>query len=230
MPTSPWSIGAGGSTIETGVLASHLPDEDGGQDMIRSNALPIRSLLFIAMCVCLSASGCGDDDSPSHPAAPVPQLDANYDPGVNANVSAGIGPFERAVTFTVLRTGALHHVELLFDNYQDPGPLVVDIRHTSNGTPVQDDRDVVAVTAIAVPDTSSSVSWFTADFAGSGAHVAAGDVLAIACRSAGYWNWYGDSDNPNPDSSVYSRSAGSGWTLNTAFGADFGFRLYVIPE
>lgn len=201
--------------------------------MIRSSAVPISGLLFAAVCACLAAPGCSDDDSPSRPAAPVEQLDANYDPGDYANVTAGIGYSDRAVTFTVQRTGALHHVELRLDNYLQPGPLIVDVRRTASGVPIQDDRDVIAVTAIAVPDTSSSVSWFTADFAGSGAQVTAGDVLTIACRTSGYWNWYGDSDNPNPDSSVYYRSAGAGvytWTLDTSFGSDFGFRLYVIPE
>lgn len=201
--------------------------------MIRSNAFPISGFLFIAICACLTAPGCSDDDPPSRPAAPVEQLDANYDPGDYANVTAGIGYYDRAVTFTVQRTGALHHVELRLDNYMQPGPLIVDIRRTANGVPVQDDRDVIAVTAIAVPDTSSAVSWFRADFTSTGAQVTAGDVLAIACRTSGYWNWYGDSENPNPDSSVYHRSSSAGiytWTLNTSFGADFGFRLYVIPE
>ncbi len=201
--------------------------------MIRSNALPVGGLLLIATCACLATPGCSDDDSPSCPATPIAQLDANYDPGDYANVTAGIGYYDRALTFTVQQTGALHHVELRLDNYLQPGPLIVDVRRTANGVPVQDDRDVIAVTAIAVPDTSSYVSWFTADLAGSGAQVVAGDVLAIACRSAGYWNWYGDSNNPNPDSSVYYRSSGAGvytWTLDTSFEVDFGFRLYVIPE
>ncbi len=193
----------------------------------------IPGLLLVALITGFVAAGCGDDDSPSGPAAPTPQLDANYDPGDYANVTAGIGYYDRALTFTVQRTGALHHVELRLDNYTEPGPLIVDVRRTASGVPVQDDSDVIAVTTIAVPDTSSYVSWFTADFTGSGARLVAGDVLALACRTAGYWNWYGDTDDPNPDSAVYCRSQPGGvptWLLDTSFGLDLGFRVYVVPE
>lgn len=140
----------------------------------------------------------------------VPLLDASYDPGNTFTVYAGIDAADFAQTFTVQSTGILSSIDLLLDNAAGPiGDLLIDVRRTVGGVPVEDNADVLMSVAARFDDIGSFTqpSWFNVDTSSFGIRVTTNDVLAVVLRhapgSVGNYLWAGrywqDFGTPIPD-------------------------------
>jgi len=189
-------------------------------------------LVTLAILASIAINGCSEDSSPvapTAPAAPVPMLDANFEPTVQSVFSV-IGDTDKAIVFTVLQTGTLDRVELLLSAFPSSNVLLIDIRRTVNGVPVNDDAAVSAVTLVQPPDTSATGVWFKADLKSSQLAVTMGEVLAISAQSAGAWTMIGTFSDADPASTGYFRNPGQSINTWTVLGFDVGFRVYATPD
>ena len=101
--------------------------------------------------------------------------------------AATISQFDTAQTFTVGRAGILTEVQIQIGRSSSTTlPLLVDIRRTVGGAPIEDNSDTLASVAVAVADVGTdltlSAPYHSVDVSGFGIVVGVGEVLAIAAR------------------------------------------------
>lgn len=172
-------------------------------------------------------------------AAPV--LDQSFDASGGSFLSGITSSQELAQTFTVGLTGLLTSVDVQIRNFGASLPLLLDIRSTSGGAPVEPNAPVLASASLppaSIPGTVGFVSFGFTPFA-----VTAGDVLAIALRASpgqgGFaYGWQGDAAGGYGPGQRYLRTPGTvtwfgGGSLSDQ---DFGFKTFVdtaavaVPE
>jgi hypothetical protein len=149
-----------------------------------------------------------------------------------------------AQTFTVGVTGVFSALDLFISRFPDDGfgPLLVDIRPTIDGMPVE--SDALALAVVSVPATAVTVGFgafpLRVDFSSAGLTVATGQMLAFVLRSpetpltgssssAEYALFAVDDDYTR--GRPFSRAPSFGYPVfhGTDAFADFAFRTYVDP-
>jgi len=167
-------------------------------------------------------------------AAPV--LDQSSESGVALGT---LGNPDNAQTFTVGLQGRLSEIQVQVQLNSPPlNDLVLDVRGTSAGAPLEDDVNVLALTTLSAGDFSYGVpTWASFDVSSYGIDVGVGDILAIVLRSPtatanANWFWIGsDGGNPYSSGQRWIREAGEIWD-GTSFAyatSDMNFRSFVEP-
>ena len=174
-------------------------------------------------------------------AAPI--VDQSYD-AVADGSSGGINvesDQQLAQTFTVGVTGTLVTVEVqarVSTVFPPGGDLLLDIRPTVDGVPVEDDSLALASVAVPVADVPPFVPWtgnfVSVDLSPFSVHVTAGEVLAIVLRQSGTGSYIWLSQ-VEPEGVTYAKGAGFSRRFDPSWGrlipeTDFGFRTSVVPE
>jgi hypothetical protein len=144
---------------------------------------------------------------------------------------------DRAQTFTVGVTGTLSRVDLRVrrPDASTTAPLLLDIRSTSAGGPVEPNAPVLAsvsIPASTIPIVSLASTPFTSfDLSAANLQVAAGDILAVVLRSANPYEWAISNSGGYSAGSEFVRSPVTShqWDLG-ALDDDFAFRTFVLPE
>jgi hypothetical protein len=167
------------------------------------------------------------------------QLDQSFVPkrgGLRAGANMGA---DEAQTFTVGIGGTLTRIEVLVYRFPDTasGTLVLDVRPTVNGTPVEDDTAVLASVAVSVDTLPAYPGAFISfDISAAGVAVTKGDVLAIVLSSdlppTAIVYWRGDTGDtlPYPGGEWFNRGhPGGSWTSGIFGPADLGFQTFVDP-
>jgi hypothetical protein len=156
--------------------------------------------------------------------------------------------FSWAQTFTAGQTGQLSSIELQIWRYPNAlKDLVVDIRETSEGRPVEPDAPVLGSvhlpreTVPLEPATFATPAFVPIDLSAANVQVSVGQVLAIALRSdepdvpfeRGYlWAATNQGVDPYHAGGSFERFEGqSMWLpLFDAAAQDQGFKTIVVPE
>ena len=157
-----------------------------------------------------------------------------------------LGQPDNAQTFTVGLQGTLAEVQVQVQrNSANADDLVLDVRETSAGTPLEDDTNVLAGTTISAASLPfNTPTWVSFDVSSFGIDVDVGDILAIALRvptttdPANYF-WIGNAGgDPYAGGQRWGRSdtwSGGvlGGTWNGSFAefatTDMNFRTFVEP-
>lgn len=162
--------------------------------------------------------------------------------------TSGHGTISRDVahaqTFTVGITGMFSALDLFISRFPDYGfgPLLVDIRPTIDGVPVE--SDALALARVSVPAAAVPVGFgafpLRVDFSSTGLTVATGQMLAFVVRSPEtlptgpstlpeYAMFAVDSDYPRGSPFFRAPSLGYPVFQRTDAFADYAFRTYVDP-
>ncbi|MEO5896549.1 MAG: PEP-CTERM sorting domain-containing protein [Vicinamibacterales bacterium] len=148
------------------------------------------------------------------------------------------GDIAQAQTFTVGITGTLAAVDLFLLRWPSDGraPLIVELRPTSNGTPVESDD--VALARLEVPAANVTPypgGGLRLDLSQFGVGVATGDVLAFVLQSPGatmQFSWLASSGD-YPAGAAFTRSLSFGSPVFSSVDPsafhDFAFRTFVDP-
>ena len=180
---------------------------------------------------------------PSTPLWATPILDQSFD-AVAAGSSGGLNiqsDQQVAQTFTVGISGKLAGLDLQVrtSNASPPtGDLLVDIRPTTSGVPVEDDALAfanVTIPAADVPIFSPITDEFVSvDLSPFSIFVTPSDVLAIVLRyfDSGSYVWL---DQIEDLGDTYANGAGYARRFSPTWGrlqpeSDFGFQTTVVPE
>lgn len=189
--------------------------------------MPFRRLALLA-AVCLLAPSCGGSSGGELSG---PALDQFFAPpsGPSTTIGVGLGE-ETGQTFTAGVTGTLSFVEVYVEQALAGSALVLDVRPTSGGIPVE--SDLLALATVTIPDGTigAPAGFFTFDLQAQDVEVTAGDVLAITLRAvggSGLYRWGADGLPGYDAGAAWSRTPPGFWTETT--GADFLFRTYVTP-
>jgi len=168
-------------------------------------------------------------------------VDQEYDAiGAGSSTAATVdSTSERAQTFTVGLEGILESIglQVVREDATTAADLLVDIRETSNGVPIENNamtRANLTIPASEVPLALSAGEFFNIDVIVSAIAVNPGEVLAVVLRApdaTSALNRYRWLNGPNADDfsggDPYSRTTGD-WTLESL---DAGFQtLVVVPE
>jgi hypothetical protein len=172
-----------------------------------------------------------------------PSLDQSFETG---SMWGTCGQPDNAQTFTVGLAGTLSaiHVKVQRNTYDNPD-LVVDVRNTVGGAPIEDDGAVLATTTISADSLSYGIpTWVEFNTASAGINVNVGDVLAIVLRvpdrtTPANFFWLGSDSNPYAGGQRWGRSPiwfggalGSVWNGSYAAFAvsDMDFRTFVETD
>jgi hypothetical protein len=158
--------------------------------------------------------------------------------GVGSGFGDVWGDIAQAQTFTVGITGTLAAVDLFILRWSSDGrdPLVVELRSTSNGTPVEsDDVTLARLEVPAANVTPYPGAGLRLDLSQFGVGVATGQVLAFVLQSPGatmQFSWLASSGD-YPAGAAFVRSPSFGLPAfspvdPSAFN-DFAFRTFVDP-
>lgn len=162
---------------------------------------------------------------------------------------SGLGTLSQpdgAQTFTVGAAGVLAQIQVQVRRNTESSPdLVIDLRPTLGGAPLDDDASALASTTISAASLPLGVpTWVTLDAGGANVVVSPGDRLAIvltvpdSTTPATYF-WLEDESNPYPGGQRWGRSAtwsggvlGATWNGTFAQFAttDLNFRSFLLPE
>lgn len=104
--------------------------------------------------------------------------------------------YDKAQTFTVGMDGVLQQLDLyLGRSSYYPVDLIIDIRETVAGLPLEDDANTLVSLVLSPGQVPADADWVSLDLGPDAPVVSAGDHLAIVLRAAAaggdYW-WYGD--------------------------------------
>jgi len=210
--------------------------------MSRLKALP-RALVMGAIAVIGAMT--------AQPGLATPTLDQSYEPLLPAYgfLSAGI---DWAQTFTVGLSGTLTRVDVKVARdtplFGSPpfagGPISVDVRTTSGGTPTEPDSgaNILGTGTLTQAQVSSTTfSFYSIDLSAFSIPVAVGDLLAITLSSNGADNsseryrWQSDPVNntfyPSYGGGMAFLRAGGGWQIAQQADAhmSLAFKTYVDP-
>ncbi len=173
--------------------------------------------------------GCGGRTDPF--ALVTESLD--QDAGVTSPSSSGVNDtVDKATTFTVGITGLLSRIELMVHEVNAQTPLIIDVRETVAGVPLEDDNNVLASISVptgTLPTTSGTFTSF--DLEAFGIQVTAGQVLAICLRAPGSpaapaYDWPTEAD-PYPGGNAFSRNPMAMVNTWSAGTHDAAFKTYV---
>jgi hypothetical protein len=187
------------------------------------SVLVAAALLLVAACGGGGGGGGGGDD--------LDALDQDFTPSP-LSCGTGLGsPPEKAMTFTVGRTGTLVRVDLELQRGTAPGDddVAIELRPTVGGVPDPDDGDVIASGVLSSSDWPASSGLYRIDLPG-GVPVAAGETYAIVLRTLGSldpggWSGSGDaSDYAGGDGYYRDPSVSGAFAL---LGCDLAFRTHV---
>lgn len=173
----------------------------------------------------------------------VPVLEQSYDPLVPDGGGLIHAAIDWAQTFTVGLSGTLARIEVRVGRswgytHFNGGPIFVDVRTTSGGTPTEPDSgtNILGGGSLAQADVSSP-SFYSIDLSAASILVSAGDVLAIALSSDGAddengrYIWEGTYNTPGSSGygggAAFSRIS-SGWEKSSDI-LDLAFKTYVEP-
>ncbi|MCD4812051.1 PEP-CTERM sorting domain-containing protein [bacterium] len=178
-----------------------------------------------------------------------PIVDQEYDPTGEVNTWSGIGGTDKAQVFTAGLSGLLTGVDVLIrrqDNQgKDEDDLIVDIRNTVGGIPINDDLNTLALVQITALDVPTTYDFYYVDLSAFNMQITAGDMLSIALRTANpllldtCYSWEGNANNNSYEGGGhYYRNPDYGYDTWTSFPNgtyDYGFRTYVetlnpVPE
>ena len=161
-------------------------------------------------------------------------LDQSFDPTGNRTLHSTIGspPLGKdlAQTFTVGLTGVLTGVDVYVMRLVGDADLIVEVRPTVGGVPVE--SDVAALASVVIPRASvplpSDVGFTSVDLTSFRVNVLAGQVLAIVLRTQGQttYQWEGSAGNKYVGGALFSRSP-SWAVVHPNF--DLGFQTFVQP-
>ncbi len=160
------------------------------------------------------------------------QLDQEFDSGTIGPIVGGGA--DAAQTFTVGLDGLLTEVQVRAGRIGG-APLLVDVRRTTGGAPIEDDSDTLASVTVPAADVSVNVSgspppFLSIDVSGFGVSVSAGQVLAIVLRqpvAGGFYALGAGIGNPYGAGDGYTRFESPSWFNG---GYDLDFRTFVDPE
>ena len=161
-------------------------------------------------------------------------LDQSFDPmsapppfGFCAGVN---GLNDEAQTFTVGVTGTLAQVDVKIIPVGAPQDLVVEVRPTVGGVPVESDTAVLASVRLPASGIPTSYGFLSVDVRPFAVPVTEGEVLAIVLRSDGFsgvYCWGGDVTDAYLAGQRFIRNPGTGWSAAGSVGVDLGFRTFV---
>lgn len=153
--------------------------------------------------------------------------------------------WDAAQTFVVQAAGHLTAVELAMTTGYDDGTVLLDIRRTSGGAPLEDNATVLGSAAIPLTSLPDPRGWIVIDLAASNITVFPGDSLAIVLRIVNptflLAGWYGavgavGVSDPYVPGEAYTRDHPHTWVpMWTWVGPswkrmDWAFRVYVCEE
>jgi hypothetical protein len=161
-------------------------------------------------------------------------VDVDFTPSPSTCGSGISGaPPEKAMTFTVGRTGTLTRVDLVLERGPDAGSgdVVFELRDTVLGAPDPDDASVLTSIVLDAEDWPASEGLVSVDVTALSLAVVAGDVYAIVLRAPGagaVGGWLG--------ADVSAHAGGDGFYRDPAVSGDFvrmscdhSFRTHVEP-
>jgi hypothetical protein len=164
-------------------------------------------------------------------AGAAPILDQTHDINLNGGSSIYMNR-DTAQTFTVGIAGLLTRVEVSIRRTNETAAdLILDIRSTEAGFPVEDDNLAFATVAIPAANVGLSASFITVDIPG-GLPVVVGELLSLTLQSSartpgqGYVWEATVSGNPYPDGGRFYRSP-FGPKFWDEIGGDRAFRTFV---
>lgn len=140
---------------------------------------------------------------------------------------------EQAQTFTVGISGTLSGIDVqIGQGLGFYGDLLIDIRPTLNGIPVESDAITLASAVLPFANAPYPLNDFVHfDLSAFQVPVAAGQVLAIVLRApAGSYSWTGSMENAYPGGQVFTRNPDYGFPVWTSTAGVAGFKTYVIPH
>jgi hypothetical protein len=147
-------------------------------------------------------------------------------------------------TFTVGLSGILSHVEITLGFNTTRNGLILDLRPTIGGVPL--DSDASAFASVFIPSSSIPTGFpdfVNVDFSPFNIPVTPGEQLALVLRGAirgvddGQVNWRGDKGDPYLLGAAFFRTNVAPWSQACGFGAcdipgeraDLGFKTFVAP-
>ncbi len=217
-------------------------DGDGSGNCV--DCMPLDEVIFPgADEVCDGKDNDCDGPIDEDPVDDVPVQDQVYDP--TAMVDHNTGPFatfDKAQTFTVGIEGQLVQVDALirrnFTGATDS--LIMDVRETSGGVPIEDDATTLASVPFSAASVSETLGFYSFDISSFGVQVQAGDELAIVLREdngdvgVGIV-WFGQCPGPYAGGKEFSRFPPGipTWAPpNCPLGGtgDLGFRTVIEPS
>lgn len=166
-----------------------------------------------------------------------PILDQSFEGPFNLTTFFG-DPFFFAQTFTVGVGGKLSRIDLPVFEDRGPGSLVLDIRPTFGGFPVENDALALGVLVIPsgiLPPYTGSPQFTSFDFRPFEITVAEGDLLAFVMHSIddGRYGFSSATGDPYLRGQPFDRNHTTGgmWAPADFIGQPFdrGFRTYVDP-
>lgn len=146
--------------------------------------------------------------------------------------SSGVGgPTDKAQTFTVGRTGSLTGIEIYIQQNIPAGDdLIIDVRVTAAGVPIENDATTLAVRTIPFTSVPASYAYLFVDLSADNISVTAGDVLAIVLRAPPYGSTDYSLSTTESDYAAgvtFYRNPEATSTTWTPSGGDFGFKTHV---
>ncbi len=168
----------------------------------------------------------------------VPIVDQEFDP-TNTNSMSFIGGADNAQVFTVGITGQLTGVDLWINKSSrgDQIDLIVDIRTTTRGIPIEDDFNTLAHVEIMYSDIPIPIfnDFYHVDLSDFNIQVLEGESLAIVLRTSqitnqAIYSWEGSYNNLYLGGRLYFRIPSIDTWTSLGADSDAGFRTYVDPD
>ena len=164
-----------------------------------------------------------------------PVLDQSSEFGVGLGT---LGHPDNAQTFTIGQKGTLSEIQVQVQLNSSPkNDLILDLRETTAGAPLEDNTNILAGTSISAGDYSYGIpTWVSFDVSSYGIDVEVGDVLAIVLRSptaVNNANWFWMLDTNAYDSGQrWIHEAGGSWDGSSHQYAisDMNFRVFIEPD
>lgn len=173
-------------------------------------------------------------------------LDQEFNPEVSTApvgfIGVVSGTSDKAQTFTAANSGALHGLQVYVSRIDGiTAPLLVDVRKTQAGSPLEDDDAVLVRRSLPYSAVSTTASFLTVDVSDARIQVETGDELAIVLRSmeqspyGSNYFWHGKASaelDPYDRGRAYARSEVlTQWTaVDDVLKRDQGFRTLVEAE